>query len=66
MPVWQLLCFGGIVNKQFYQDLLDQIADGVNFVNRDGRFTSWNHGAERITGYAASGPRSDTAADRGH
>jgi len=39
MPGWQLLCFGGIVDKQFYQDLLDQISDGVNFVNRDGRIT---------------------------
>ncbi|HEY8654011.1 MAG TPA: PAS domain S-box protein [Dermatophilaceae bacterium] len=56
MPGWQLLCSVGIVDKQFYQDLLDQISDGVNFVNRDGRITPWNHGAERITGYAASGP----------
>jgi len=41
------------VDKQFYQDLLDQISDGVYFVNRDRRITYWNHGAERITGYGA-------------
>jgi diguanylate cyclase (GGDEF)-like protein/PAS domain S-box-containing protein len=41
------------VDKQFYQDLLDQISDGVYFVNRDRRITYWNGGAERITGYGA-------------
>ena len=53
MPGWHLLCFGGIVDKQFYQDLLDEISDGVYFVNRDRRITYWNGGAERITGYGA-------------
>jgi PAS domain S-box-containing protein len=53
MPGWHLLCFGGIVDKQFYQDLLDQISDGVYFVNRDRRITYWNGGAERVTGYDA-------------
>jgi len=41
------------VDPQFYQDLLDQISDGVYFVNRDRRITYWNGGAERITGYSA-------------
>lgn len=53
MPGWHLLCIGGIVDKQFYQDLLDQISDGVYFVNRDRRITYWNGGAKRITGYDA-------------
>ena len=41
------------MDPQFYQDLLDQISDGVYFVNRDRRITYWNGGAERITGYSA-------------
>jgi len=44
---------GGTVDKRFYQDLLDQISDGVYFVNLDRRITYWNAGAERITGYGA-------------
>jgi diguanylate cyclase (GGDEF)-like protein/PAS domain S-box-containing protein len=41
------------VNNEFYQDLLDQIADGVYFVTPNGRITYWNSGAERITGLSA-------------
>ncbi|NMM23778.1 MAG: sensor domain-containing diguanylate cyclase [Phycicoccus sp.] len=41
------------MDKQFYQGLLDQISDGVYFVNTDRRITYWNGGAERITGYNA-------------
>jgi PAS domain S-box-containing protein len=44
---------GGTVDKKFYQDLLDQISDGVYFVTLDRRITYWNGGAERITGYGA-------------
>jgi diguanylate cyclase (GGDEF)-like protein/PAS domain S-box-containing protein len=44
---------GGIVEKEFYQDLLDQMSDGVYFVTPDRRITYWNAGAERITGYDA-------------
>ena len=32
------------MDKQFYQDLLDQISDGVYFVNLDRRITYWNGG----------------------
>jgi diguanylate cyclase (GGDEF)-like protein/PAS domain S-box-containing protein len=39
------------VDKRFYADLLDQISDGVYFVNRDRRITYWNAGAEHISGY---------------
>ena len=31
--------------------VLDQLHDGVYFVDEDGRITFWNRGAERITGY---------------
>ncbi len=41
------------MDKKFYQDLLDQMSDGVYFVTLDRRITYWNGGAERITGYSA-------------
>jgi diguanylate cyclase (GGDEF)-like protein/PAS domain S-box-containing protein len=41
------------VDKEFYQELLDQVSDGVYFVTLDRRITYWNRGAERITGYGA-------------
>lgn len=41
------------MEKKFYQDLLDQMSDGVYFVTLDRRITYWNGGAERITGYSA-------------
>jgi diguanylate cyclase (GGDEF)-like protein/PAS domain S-box-containing protein len=42
-----------MVEKEFYQDLLDQMSDGVYVVTPDRRITYWNAGAERITGYDA-------------
>jgi hypothetical protein len=39
MPGWHLPCFGGIVDKHFFQDLLDQISDGVYLVNRERQIT---------------------------
>lgn len=41
------------MDREFYLNLLDQIADGVYFVSRERRITYWNVGAERITGYRA-------------
>ena len=41
------------MDSDFYVKLLDEIADGVYFVDTDRRITFWNHGAERITGYSA-------------
>lgn len=37
----------------FYRDLVDNLFDGVYFVNLERRITYWNRGAERITGYRA-------------
>jgi diguanylate cyclase (GGDEF)-like protein/PAS domain S-box-containing protein len=37
----------------FRARILDSMADGVYFVDRDRRITYWNHGAERLTGFAA-------------
>lgn len=37
----------------FYKNLLDNLNDGLYFVNRDRMITYWNKAAERITGYTA-------------
>jgi diguanylate cyclase (GGDEF)-like protein/PAS domain S-box-containing protein len=41
------------MNEQFYKDLLDNLYDGIYFVDKDRIITYWNKGAERITGYTA-------------
>jgi len=38
-------------NPEFFKDLIDNLYDGVYFVDRDGRVIYWNKGAERVTGY---------------
>ncbi len=42
------------MNDTFYKDLVENLFDGVYFVDMDNRITFWNKGAERITGYAES------------
>lgn len=37
--------------ENFYKELVDNLFDGVYFVNRDRIITYWNKGAERLTGY---------------
>jgi len=44
---------GGTVDEEFFQDLLDQMSDGIYFITLDRRITYWNGGAERMTGYSA-------------
>lgn len=39
--------------KDFYKNIIDNLYDGVYFVDRDRVITYWNKGAERITGYSA-------------
>ena len=39
------------MNETFYRNLLDNLMDGVYFVDPDRKITYWNIGAERITGY---------------
>ncbi|HUA15331.1 MAG TPA: diguanylate cyclase [Verrucomicrobiae bacterium] len=41
-------------SSSFYQKLLDNLHDGVYFVNRDRKITYWNEGSETLTGYAPS------------
>lgn len=38
-------------DANFYKELLDQMSDGVYFVDRDRRILYWNQGATRLTGY---------------
>lgn len=38
---------------EFYKTLLDNLSDGVYFVDKDRLITYWNKGAERITGFKA-------------
>ncbi len=40
-------------DEEFYKSLIDNLYDGVYFVDRDRNITYWNKGAERITGYKA-------------
>ena len=41
-------------NNNFYKDIIDNLSDGIYFVDRDRVITYWNKGAERITGYSAA------------
>lgn len=40
--------------KNFYKEIIDNLYDGIYFVDRDRVITYWNKGAERITGYSAA------------
>jgi diguanylate cyclase (GGDEF)-like protein/PAS domain S-box-containing protein len=40
------------LDPTFYKQLLDNLHDGVYFVDRNRVITYWNRGAERITGYS--------------
>lgn len=43
-----------VVPELFYKELMDNLYDGVYFVNTERKITYWNRGAERITGYPAN------------
>jgi len=40
-------------SDHFYKSVLDNLYDGVYFVDKDRKITYWNKGAERLTGYSA-------------
>ncbi len=40
-------------SAQFYLDIINQLQDGIYFVDQDRKIQFWNHAAERITGYKA-------------
>jgi diguanylate cyclase (GGDEF)-like protein/PAS domain S-box-containing protein len=39
---------------EFYKNIIENLYDGIYFVDRDRRITYWNKGAERISGYTAA------------
>ena len=39
--------------NDFYKNIIDNLYDGIYFVDRDRVITYWNKGAERITGYSS-------------
>ena len=39
------------ISQNFYENLLDNLYDGVYFVNREREITFWNKAAEKITGF---------------
>ncbi|MEJ5348109.1 MAG: diguanylate cyclase [Desulfosoma sp.] len=41
------------MDESFYKALLDNLADGVYFIDTNRRITFWNKAAERLTGYTA-------------
>ncbi|MDF2610820.1 MAG: domain S-box/diguanylate cyclase protein [Lachnospiraceae bacterium] len=42
------------VGEEFYRNMLENIYDGVYFVDYERKITFWNKGAERITGFSAN------------
>ena len=40
-------------STSFYEKVLDNMHDGVYFVNRERKITYWNEGAERLAGFTA-------------
>jgi diguanylate cyclase (GGDEF)-like protein/PAS domain S-box-containing protein len=46
--------FAPKTDPEFYRQLLDHIADGIYFVDRERRIHYWNKGAEQITGFSAA------------
>ncbi len=51
------------MDQAFYQKLLNSLADGVYFVDRDRRVTYWNKAAERISGFATQEVLGKSCAD---
>jgi diguanylate cyclase (GGDEF)-like protein/PAS domain S-box-containing protein len=43
-----------IIDDVFYKDLIENLQEGVYFVDRDRKIRYWNKGAERITGFKSA------------
>ena len=41
-------------SEDLYREIVENMHDGIYFVDRERRITYWNKGAERITGYTAA------------
>lgn len=42
------------MNSEFFHKVIDNLYEGVYFIDRDKRITYWNNAAEKITGYKSS------------
>jgi len=51
------------MSQDFYKSVLDNLYDGVYFVDSERRITYWNHGAERISGYTSEEVLGKSCAD---
>jgi diguanylate cyclase (GGDEF)-like protein/PAS domain S-box-containing protein len=51
------------LDTSFYKALVENLFDGVYFVDTDNRITFWNKGAERITGYAENEVKGSRCSD---
>lgn len=51
------------MHESAYRAILDQMSEGVYFVDRERRITYWNPGAEHITGYLAQDVIGHSCAD---
>jgi diguanylate cyclase (GGDEF)-like protein/PAS domain S-box-containing protein len=40
-------------DEGFFKEMLDNLTEGIYFLDRSRRITYWNRGAERLTGYSA-------------
>jgi len=43
-----------VQQEAFFKELIDNLAEGIYFLDRSRRITYWNHGAERLTGYLSN------------
>ena len=50
-------------SEDLYREIVENMHDGVYFVDRERRITFWNKSAERITGYAAADVVGTSCAD---
>ncbi len=41
-------------DNEFHKAIVDNLSDGVYYVDRDRRIAYWNRGAERISGFSAA------------
>jgi diguanylate cyclase (GGDEF)-like protein/PAS domain S-box-containing protein len=42
------------MNDELFRKVIDNLYEGVYFIDREKRISYWNHAAEKITGYASS------------
>ena len=43
-----------VLSSPLHKSIVDNLSDGVYYVDRERRISYWNHGAERLTGYSAA------------